>query len=95
MRSSRQINRLVTFQRRCLHSEMSNTHPLNKWMVKFLLQHALALDDKEEEEDLSHQWLRPHESSESPISRIHGDLGLIERSRVAEGIIQDMRMRYG
>lgn len=76
---------------------MSNTHRLDKWMVKFLLQHALALDDKGKEGPLDHSllWLRPSSGSPPSSSFMPEDTGLIERSRVAESIIKDMRMRQG
>ena len=89
-----QINRLVIFQRRCLQSEMTNTHRLNKWMVKFLLQHALALDDDDEEdESLDHLWSSSQRNMEFPTNHPHAVSRLIERSRVAESIIMDMQMR--
>lgn len=87
------INRLVVFQRSCLQSETSNTHRLDKWMVKFLLQHALALDDKESEDNLDGPWSWPLSSLDSRINAGYADTGLRERSRVAERIIKDMRMR--
>ncbi|KFZ09041.1 hypothetical protein V502_08985 [Pseudogymnoascus sp. VKM F-4520 (FW-2644)] len=87
------INRLVVFQRSCLRSETSNTHRLDKWMVKFLLQHALALDDKELEEDIDGLSSWPLSILDSHVEPTHVDKGLMERSRVTKGIIEDMRMR--
>lgn len=74
---------------------MGNTHRLNKWMVKFLLQHALALDDDdgEEEQGLDEMWTR----SQKDVKRAEGTLPsatrLFERSRVARSMVLDMQMR--
>lgn len=38
------INRLVVFQNMCLLSATSHAHTLNKWMIRFLIEHALPLD---------------------------------------------------
>jgi hypothetical protein len=40
------MDRLFTFQNACFWSATPNTHKVNRWMVKFLLQHALALEEK-------------------------------------------------
>ncbi|KFY06982.1 hypothetical protein V492_07560 [Pseudogymnoascus sp. VKM F-4246] len=77
------INRLIVFQRSCLRSETSNTHRLDKWMVKFLLQHALALDDKELEENTDGLSSWPLSVLDSYVEPAHVDAGLIERSRRA------------
>lgn len=39
-------DRLFLFQRACLQSADDHTHQLNRWMVKFLLEHAIPLGDK-------------------------------------------------
>lgn len=44
------MDRLSTFQNACFWSATPNTHKVDQWMVKFLLQHALALDEKTESE---------------------------------------------
>jgi hypothetical protein len=62
-------------------------------MVKFLLQHALALDDKESEDELDGPWSWPLPNSDGYIHSAYADTGLRERSQVAERIIKDMRMR--
>lgn len=62
-------------------------------MVKFLLQHALALDDKELEEDIDGLSSWPLSILDSHVEPTHVDKGLMERSRVTKGIIEDMRMR--
>ncbi|KAH8878931.1 hypothetical protein GQ53DRAFT_739544 [Thozetella sp. PMI_491] len=40
------INRLVVFQNNCMRSLSRNTHRFDKWMVKFLIAHALAVENK-------------------------------------------------
>lgn len=62
-------------------------------MVKFLLQHALALDDKELEEDIDGLSSWPVSILQSHVEPIHVDTELLERSRVTRGIIEGMRMR--
>ena len=74
-----QMNRLITFQNACLRTAQVGTHRFDKWMVKFLLQHALAL--------------HPHDtynlSVESPSNlEPLEDPRLLERSRVTESIIR-------
>lgn len=44
--STHQINRLVVFQRNCINSMGKNTYRFDKWMVKFLTAHALAMEEK-------------------------------------------------
>ncbi|TLS25519.1 hypothetical protein PpBr36_06872 [Pyricularia pennisetigena] len=40
------MERLFTFQRACMSSANPNTHQVDRWMGKFLLQHALPIPDK-------------------------------------------------
>lgn len=40
------MDRLFTFQKVCMWSADPNTHKIDKWMLKFLLQHALPIEDK-------------------------------------------------
>lgn len=42
-----QIQRLVTFQNFCLLSTDSKTHQLDGWMVRFLIEHSLPLEEKD------------------------------------------------
>jgi hypothetical protein len=51
-------------------------------MVKFLLEHAVALDEKAD--DLPHPW-------QESIDHIAGWNEHLERSRVTQSIIADMR----
>lgn len=44
-----QINRLIEFQNNCLllsHHRADHTHRLDRWMLRFLLEYALPLEDK-------------------------------------------------
>jgi hypothetical protein len=79
---SMQMNRLITFQNACLRTAQLGTHRFDKWMVKFLLQHALALDE--------HDVYRLSVESPSTSGPLE-DPRLLERSRVTERII---RARY-
>jgi hypothetical protein len=73
------MKRLITFQNACLQNAQLGTHRFDKWMVKFLLQHALALDEQD----------AYHLSVESPSnSGLVEDQRLLERSRVTESIIR-------
>ena len=74
-----QMNRLTTFQNACLRTAQLDTHRFDKWMVKFLLQHALALDEKDEKAILIDAT-----DQQPPV----GDERLLERSRVTESIIR-------
>ncbi|KAH8204113.1 hypothetical protein TruAng_001665 [Truncatella angustata] len=76
------INRLVIFQNNCIKSLTRNTHRFDRWMVKFLLEHALALEEKVAE--------TPDAQLEMRIDRIVESIHL-ERSRVTHSIIMDMR----
>lgn len=44
-----QIARLSVFQIACLNSTRLNTHHIDQWMVRFLLEHSLPLEDRPEE----------------------------------------------
>jgi hypothetical protein len=73
------MKRLIAFQDACLRSAQLDTHRFDKWMVKFLLQHALALDEK----DLT---TIPSPSA-LPVAPVENER-LLERSRVTESIIR-------
>ncbi|KAH8820309.1 hypothetical protein F5884DRAFT_849574 [Xylogone sp. PMI_703] len=77
------MNRLITFQNACLRTAQLETHRFDKWMVKFLLQHALALDEKMEYTTLVDRGL------EQLSTR---DEQLIERSRVTGNIIRGTQL---
>ena len=76
-----QINRLVTFQNNCLRSLTTNTHRFDRWMVKFLFEHALTLEEKVE--DPPNPWL---ESTRRGVVETH-----LERGRVTQSIIIDLQ----
>ena len=76
-----QINRLVVFQNSCMRSLTRNTHRFDRWMVKFLMEHALSLDEKVE--DLPNPW---PEATASAVENPH-----LERSRVTQSIIADIQ----
>lgn len=73
------MNRLITFQNACLQTAQLGTHRFDGWMVKFLLQHALALDEQD--------VYRLSVESPSNTSLVE-DQRLLERSRVTESIIR-------
>ncbi|KUJ16311.1 uncharacterized protein LY89DRAFT_586216 [Mollisia scopiformis] len=73
------MKRLITFQDACLRTAQLGTHRFDKWMVRFLLQHALALDEKESSDNSPDLHLQSF-----PIE----DQRLLERSRVTESIIR-------
>lgn len=41
-----QINRLTNFQKNCLLFSQQPTHRIDRWMVRFLFEYALPLNDK-------------------------------------------------
>ncbi|GME55823.1 hypothetical protein BKCO1_3000229 [Neofusicoccum parvum] len=47
------MDRLFTFQKVCMWSADPNTHKIDKWMLKFLLQHALPIEDRVDERGTS------------------------------------------
>ncbi|KAH8589303.1 hypothetical protein B0O99DRAFT_523490 [Bisporella sp. PMI_857] len=75
-------NRLITFQNSCLESVALDTHRVDKWMLKFLLEHALSLDTKA----VFNQTV-----DASPASRLLPSMDIFERSRVTEQIIRDVQ----
>ncbi|KAH8657800.1 hypothetical protein BX600DRAFT_514350 [Xylariales sp. PMI_506] len=76
------INRLVIFQKSCMKSLGENTYRFDKWMVKFLIAHALAMEDKEE--NMSNP--SPEYSTDEMAGTTH-----FERNRIAQGMIRDIR----
>ncbi|KAH6695349.1 hypothetical protein F5X68DRAFT_219817 [Plectosphaerella plurivora] len=81
----RMINRLVVFQKNCIRSLGKNTHRFDKWMVKFLIAHALALEDKVEDEP----WLDPDLFSVSGDG--HTGDAHFERSRITHSMMMDIQ----
>lgn len=76
------INRLVIFQNNCLRSMNRNTHRFDRWLVKFLLEHGLALEDKEE--------AMGSLSTDVEISPVYDGLQS-ERGRFTQGIIMELQ----
>ncbi|KAJ4205028.1 hypothetical protein NW759_014694 [Fusarium solani] len=72
------INRLVVFQKNCIRSLSRNTHRFDKWMVKFLIAHALALEDKADD-----AW---PDSDASQLGNVH-----FERSRITQSMMMDIQ----
>ncbi|KAH6717984.1 hypothetical protein BKA61DRAFT_716562 [Leptodontidium sp. MPI-SDFR-AT-0119] len=71
------MKRLITFQNECLRTSQQGTHRFDKWMLKFLLQHSLNLDEKD-----------TSRSNEAPLRQIYvEDERLLQRSRITESII--------
>lgn len=52
---SSQIGRLMKFQEACLVS--TSSHRLDGWMVRFLLDHAVELEDRDSLSDMNIQHL--------------------------------------
>ncbi|KAF7546536.1 hypothetical protein G7Z17_g8373 [Cylindrodendrum hubeiense] len=73
------INRLVVFQKNCIMSLGRNTHRFDKWMVKFLIAHSLALEDK-----VDNMW------PDSDQGQTPEDASL-ERSRITQSMIMDIQ----
>ncbi|KEY71788.1 hypothetical protein S7711_06539 [Stachybotrys chartarum IBT 7711] len=76
------INRLVIFQNNCIGSFKRNTYRFDRWMVKFLIQHASALEEKEDDMEIDDGPSRMGTVAES----IH-----LERSRVTQSIMRDIQ----
>ncbi|OAL53497.1 hypothetical protein IQ07DRAFT_608882 [Pyrenochaeta sp. DS3sAY3a] len=69
------INRLVVFQRNCINSMGKNTYRFDKWMVKFLTAHALAMEEKIDFENTDY----------GPQDQIPG-YAQLERGRVTQSL---------
>ncbi|PVH88083.1 hypothetical protein DL98DRAFT_404711 [Cadophora sp. DSE1049] len=72
------MKRLITFQNECLRTAQLGTHRFDKWMLKFLLQHALSLDEHDASRNNTNSSVR-HASIE--------DERLLQRSRVTGNIL--------
>lgn len=77
-----QIKRLVVFQNNCMRSLGRNTHRFDKWMVKFLIAHSLAVEDKVD--DLPNPW------SDYEMNQMAETVHL-ERGRITQNMIMDMQ----
>ncbi|GAB7358784.1 hypothetical protein MBLNU230_g4010t1 [Neophaeotheca triangularis] len=78
------IGRLIMFQNACLRSaDNTHTHKVDRWMVKYLLEHAILLGDKSEMELMD---------TPSPTSLAGGSLGLLsERGRFTSSALSGLR----
>ncbi|KAL0262016.1 hypothetical protein SLS55_003451 [Diplodia seriata] len=77
------MDRLFTFQKACMWTADPNTHKIDKWMLKFLLQHAIAIEDKVE-------------NSAAPIPSISAVISVVseissERGRYATNALSMLR----
>ncbi len=73
------MKRLIAFQEAYIQTAQIDTHRFDKGMVKFLLYHALALDEKD-------PTAMPPQSG-LPVGPVE-NMRLLERSRVTESIIR-------
>ncbi|KAF2022380.1 hypothetical protein BU24DRAFT_338881 [Aaosphaeria arxii CBS 175.79] len=65
-------DRLFAFQNMCLRSPDPNTHRADRWMVKFLLQHAMPVDEKAPE--------APHSPENARERHVNDALSVLRRS---------------
>lgn len=72
------MKRLITFQNECLRTAQLGTHRFDKWMLKFLLQHALSLDEHDGSHISTVSFVRPTSVE---------DERLLQRSRVTGNIL--------
>ncbi|WZH47740.1 Zn2-C6 fungal-type domain-containing protein [Fusarium acuminatum] len=75
----RMIGRLVVFQKHCMRSMNTESYRFDKWMVKFLIAHALELEDKVDD-----SW------DGSNAGSTGGDVNL-ERGRITQAMIMDIQ----
>ncbi|KAF5262559.1 hypothetical protein FOXYS1_6712 [Fusarium oxysporum] len=73
------IKRLVVFQKNCIQSMNAESYRFDRWMVKFLIAHALALEDKVDD-----SW------SAASVDAANGDAHL-ERGRITQAMIMDIQ----
>ncbi|KAF5680755.1 hypothetical protein FDENT_8316 [Fusarium denticulatum] len=73
------IKRLVVFQKNCIQSMNAESYRFDRWMVKFLIAHALALEDKADD-----NW------SAASVEATNGNDHL-ERGRITQAMIMDIQ----
>lgn len=77
--------RLFKFQRACLRSVDNRTHKIDRWTVKFLLEHGNVLDDKFEE--ITVDTPSPYGfSPDSPMAQ-----RILERDRITRDAMSGLR----
>lgn len=69
-----QINCLIVSQTNCILSHNRHTHRLDKWMVRFLIAHAMELEDKVDNIRFN------------PVMSQTSETTLLERIRVTQSI---------
>jgi hypothetical protein len=84
------MNRLITFQNSCMESASSEPHKIDRWMIKFLLQHAVILDNRQTLESGA-----VHFDSIADSHDATNNQELLERSLVTEQIIRDAQAASG
>lgn len=85
-RVGQMADRLFHFQRACLRSVDNHTHKVDRWMVKFLLEHAVSLGNKED--DLRCESTSPQDIALAEGSEHHR---LSERGQVARQALSGLR----
>ena len=79
-------DRLFLFQRICLRTVDNHTHKIDHWMVKFLLEHAILLEDKS---DLSRlESTSPQEFASPELPELNR---LSERGRFTKNALSGLR----
>ena len=76
--------RLFLFQRACLRNVDAHTHKIDRWMVKFLLEHAILLSDKSP--DGHSESTSPQDFSEAPEMQ-----RLSERGKFTKNALSGLR----
>lgn len=56
------MGRLLLFQKSCLETRSNETHKVDGWMVKFLMEHSLPLVERMEPSQATSPW-----DQESPV----------------------------
>jgi hypothetical protein len=79
-------DRLFLFQRVCLRTVDNHTHKIDHWMVKFLLEHAILLEDKSDASRLESTSPQDFAASEAP--ELHR---LSERGRFTKNALSGLR----
>jgi hypothetical protein len=79
-------DRLFLFQRICLRTVDNHTHKIDHWMVKFLLEHAILLEDKSDISRL--ESTSPQDFASSDVPELHR---LSERGRFTKNALSGLR----
>jgi hypothetical protein len=79
-------DRLFLFQRICLRTVDNHTHKIDRWMVKFLLEHAILLEDKSDISRL--ESTSPQDFASSEVPEVHR---LLERGIFTKNALSGLR----